>query len=52
MVVPDLKLSAPLGATDPALLANHRRWLTAGMIPLYVAVFVYVLTLCLSNHLQ
>jgi hypothetical protein len=51
MAVPDLKLSAPLGATNPALLATSRRWLTAGMTPLYVAVFVYVLMLCLGGRL-
>jgi hypothetical protein len=51
MAVPELKLSAPLGATNPILLATSRQWLTAGMTPLYVAVFVYVLVLCLGNRL-
>ena len=51
MAVPDFKLSAPIDATSPALLASRKHWLTAEMIPLYVAVFVYVLMLCLGNRL-
>jgi hypothetical protein len=50
MTVPELKLSAPVGATDLAGLAG-RGWLTAGMTPLYVAVVVYVLMLCLGGRL-
>ncbi len=51
MAVPELKLTAPVGATDLARLAASRGWLTAGMTPLYVAVFVYVLMLCLGARL-
>jgi hypothetical protein len=51
MSAPELKLSAPLGATNPALLVISQRWLTAGMTPLYVAVFIYVLMLCLGGRL-
>jgi hypothetical protein len=51
MSAPELKLSAPLGGTNPALLATSQRWLTAGMTPLYVAVFIDVLMLCLGGRL-
>lgn len=51
MAVPDLKLSAPIGATDPARRAAAQLWLAAGMTPLYVAVFIFVLMLCLATRL-
>lgn len=51
MAVPELKLSAPPGATNPARLAANRRWLSVGMTPLYIAVFVYALMLCLGGRL-
>src|SRR5579862_10005104 len=51
MAVPDLKMSAPLGAINPPLRAASGHWLSAETTPLYVAVFIYVLTLCLGSRL-
>jgi hypothetical protein len=51
MTVPELKLAAPLGATKAPPFASHWQWLTAAMTPLYVAVFVYALMLCLGGRL-